>query len=176
MRAVFLVSGQPSILMHCSRLVVLVAAVLGTPLLAWAQYQWIDASGHRVYSDRPAPAGTPEDRIIGGAAVKVAPAPTPAMQAVEPPADQDAVALRQKLQQADADRKAERQTQQVRLASARAENCRRARDYQRLLDSGMRIAQLNGRGERIVLDDAARAQELQRTRTVIADSCSAAPH
>ena len=53
----------------------------------------------------------------------------------------------------------------------RAENCARARSYQKSLDSGMRIARTNDKGEREILDDAARAQEQQRTREIIASDC-----
>jgi hypothetical protein len=41
----------------------------------------------------------------------------------------------------------------------------------RSLDSGMRMGQINEKGERIVMDDAARAAETKTTREVIASEC-----
>ena len=41
----------------------------------------------------------------------------------------------------------------------------------RSLDSGVRIARTNEKGEREVLSDTARAAETQRTREVIASDC-----
>lgn len=160
--------------MRCSFRLVICLAGLGMLPLAWAQYQWIDASGHRVYSDLPPPVGTPANKILGGAAVKVKPAPTPAVPAAGSAVDPGAAALQKKLQQAEAERKAAEEAQRAKLADARAENCRRARDYKRTLDSGMRIAQLNKQGERVVLDDAARTQERQRAEALIGENCNGA--
>jgi hypothetical protein len=45
----------------------------------------------------------------------------------------------------------------------------------RTLDSGVRIARTNEKGEREFLDDKARAQEVQRTRDALASECSPQP-
>jgi hypothetical protein len=42
----------------------------------------------------------------------------------------------------------------------------------RTLDSGLRLARTNDKGEREVLDDQARADETKRTREIIAANCS----
>ena len=39
------------------------------------------------------------------------------------------------------------------------------------LDSGMRMARINDKGEREILDDQQRAAELQRTNQAIAENC-----
>ena len=39
------------------------------------------------------------------------------------------------------------------------------------LDSGMRMARTNDKGEREVLDDAQRADELKRVNAIIASEC-----
>ena len=66
---------------------------------------------------------------------------------------------------------AKRKAEDEKLAKTRAENCPRARSYQRTLDDGIRIARTNEKGEREILDDAARAKEMERTRQIIASEC-----
>ena len=39
------------------------ATALGTSV-AWAQWQWIDKDGRKVFSDQPPPPGTPNDKIV----------------------------------------------------------------------------------------------------------------
>ena len=60
-------------------------------------------------------------------------------------------------------------------AAVRAENCTRAKEQMRTLDSGTRITRTNEKGEREFLDDKARAQEVQRTREALASECSPQP-
>ena len=54
---------------------------------------------------------------------------------------------------------------------ARADNCKRAQSAKTTLDSGMRMARVNDKGEREILDDQQRAAELQRTNQAIAENC-----
>jgi hypothetical protein len=52
-----------------------------SPLLAHAQYSWVDDKGMRVFSDRPPPPGTPSERILkapSGMESLAPPAPAPA--------------------------------------------------------------------------------------------------
>ena len=46
------------------------------------------------------------------------------------------------------------------MAAQRADNCRRARTHMATLDSGMRMSRTNDKGEREVLDDKQRADEI----------------
>src|SRR5437868_8060250 len=39
------------------------AAALATSV-AWAQWQWVDKDGRKVFSDQPPPPGTPSDKIL----------------------------------------------------------------------------------------------------------------
>jgi hypothetical protein len=61
--------------------------------------------------------------------------------------------------------------QQEKEAAQRAENCARAKSHLNALSDGMRIARTNDKGEREVLDDKGRAEEMQRARQVIASDC-----
>lgn len=158
------------------RRLTLAAAALCVSAAAFAQYQWIDANGHRVFSDRPAPAGTPEKNIISGSGVRPA-APAAAPSGAKPPAPAGAAKntddqLQQRVKQAQAAEEAKKKQQEARAAAARADNCERARNAKAMLDSGMRMARLNEKGERIVLDDSQRAAELKHTNAVIASDCS----
>jgi hypothetical protein len=53
----------------------------------------------------------------------------------------------------------------------RADNCIRASAQLALFNDGQRIARTNAQGEREVLDDKTRADEVQRARAVIASDC-----
>jgi hypothetical protein len=53
-----------------------------------------------------------------------------------------------------------------------AENCARARQAKAGFDSGARIATTNKAGERVILDDDARAAESKRLQGVIQSECN----
>jgi hypothetical protein len=66
---------------------------------------------------------------------------------------------------------AQQRQQQERDAAARAENCSRARAHLAALADGQRMTRNNAQGEREVLDDKGRAEEMQRARAIIASDC-----
>lgn len=146
---------------------------------AAAQWKWRDATGRVTASDMPPPRDVPEKDIIqrpGSARPYVAPpaaasaasAAATAAPRASAPVDKELEARRRAAeQQAQAKTKAE----EARIAAVRAENCARARSYLQTLDSGMRIARTNDKGEREILDDQARAAEARRARDTIASDC-----
>lgn len=169
----------------------------GVTMGALAQWQWVDQDGRKVFSDRPPPADIPERNIVrrphviqeseisgippasagasaaGGAdsnAVQKAPTSGKAVTPVTPKGQDPALEARKKAaeEQAAAQKAAEAERQ----AQARRENCQRARQAQNTLDSGIRIAQVNAQGERIIMDDAARAAETQRNQAVLRADCN----
>ncbi|MDE2092453.1 MAG: DUF4124 domain-containing protein [Burkholderiales bacterium] len=160
--------------------VVVLAALLGLTFAmpASAQWKWRDKSGQTQYSDLAPPAGTPDRDILqrpGANALRGAPSPAvPASAASGTPAltpksaDPELEARRKKAEQEAADKK---KAEDAKIAAARAENCSRAQAQLRTIDSGMRMARINAKGERVFLDEAARAAEAQRTREVIASEC-----
>ena len=72
---------------------------------------------------------------------------------------------------AEAEQQAKAKAEEQRNAAIRADNCARARSHLATLDSGQRLARINDKGEREVLDDEARAAEVRRAREVIASDC-----
>ena len=63
-------------------------------------------------------------------------------------------------------------TREERIQKIRAENCARARQAKAGYDSGARIATTSKTGERIILDDEARAAEVKRLQSVIQSECN----
>lgn len=147
---------------------------------AQAQWQWRDERGRMQYSDLPPPRTIPERDILqrpNTAAARPVTAEPAGANAASAPAAAKSVdpALEARRQQAEqqqaAQRKAEEAQAAQRVAEQRAQNCGRARDQVRLLESGQRISRTNTRGEREFLDDAARGQELGYARQIVAAEC-----
>ena len=158
---------------------------LTAAIAAQAQYQWVDKDGRRVFSDRPPPADIPAKNVLtqprGARAPQAAPVAGPAASASEPasaaaaaprpPAAGVDKALEEKKKQNEAAEAARKKADEERAAASRAENCKRAMSAKATLDSGMRMARVNDKGEREVLDDAQRAAELKRVNAIIASDC-----
>lgn len=166
-------------------LLLTVAALLPPPALA--QWQWLDANGRRVFSDRPPPPEVPPQRILRQpqAAMPAAPLPpstetsavpsAPPAPSAEParagasvPRSPASVAQDARRQQAEADRQ---RSEQERVARLRTENCGRARSAKATIDAGVRLTRTNERGEQEILDDAGRAAESRRLQAIIASDC-----
>jgi hypothetical protein len=79
--------------------------------------------------------------------------------------------LEQRRRAAEQEQQSRLKVEQERVAQARAENCRRAKAQLAGLQSGQRIARLNEKGEREILDDKGRAEESRRAEGIIASDC-----
>jgi hypothetical protein len=163
---------------------VLVLSVVLTAGSALAQtaplppaWKWRDASGQINVSDLPPPTSVPAKDILERppvqrksveAAAAAASAASTSLATATPRTDPELEARRKRT----VDEQAALQQQQLeRDAALRADNCSRANAQLALLNDGQRIARTNAQGEREVLDDKARAEELQRTRAVVASNC-----
>lgn len=150
---------------------------------AWAQWQWLDKDGRKVFSDRAPSPDVPEKNILkrpgnragAGTAAPVADAPAAAAPATVPVAvdksqgvDKTLEAKKKLAEQAEADKQKQ---EAERIAKAKADNCKRAQQAKVTFDSGVRISRTNAQGEREVLDDAARAAEQQRIDGIINTDC-----
>lgn len=175
------------------------AGLLGLTLLLLASpaahaqsiWKWRDANGRMQMSDRAPPAEVPDKDILqrpgGLRSPQATVAPSPAASAASdaatdadggngkpagPTTDPVLEARKKRLQQEQAAQKQARlAAEQERLAAQRADACQRARNYLTALESGQRVARPNERGEREVLDDAGRAQEIQRGREAVNAQC-----
>jgi hypothetical protein len=152
-------------------LVLLVGSALAG--LAFAQqYKWVDQNGRTQYGDNPPP-GVKATPLRGASAAPTAPA-SPGAAAKGPakpltPAEQEAAFRdRQKAAQKAADKAAD----SARDDDARKENCARAQEYLRSLESGVRIAITGKDGERFYLEDDQRASETAKARQMVQQSCT----
>lgn len=150
-------------------------------LPAAAQWKWRDASGRVTASDLPPPREVPDKDILqrpgagpraGSTSAPPAPAAAAASAASAPlvarPLDKQ---LEARKREAELQEQAKAKAEEQRLAAVRADNCSRARAHLATLDSGERLARINAKGEREVLDDKARADEVRRARAIIASDC-----
>ena len=159
--------------MKMLRATLVVLACAATPL-AFAQWQWIDSSGRKVFSDQPPPAGIPNDKILKRPAGSRAAEPEPEAAAPKPAApkvsgkDTELEAKRKAASAAEAQKK---QAQEDQVAKAKAENCERAKRAKATIDSGVRLTQTNANGETEILDDNASAAEARRLDAAIAANC-----
>lgn len=143
---------------------------------AWAQYKWTDSRGQMHASDLPPPREIPEKDVLQRptAARKAAAAPAPlasaaSAAALAKPAVDPELEARRKKAALDAGAKARADADQQ--AAQRADNCQRARQQLGTLDNGQRLVQFNAQGERVVMDDAARARAAAQARQVVTTDC-----
>ncbi len=152
-------------------------SVLLAALPAAAQWKWKDARGQVVISDVPPPRDIPERDVLQKPELVTRrpanqPAPAASASAAESVAkakvDPELEARRKKAEQEQTDKA---KADEEKVAAQRAENCRRARSHMASLDSGIRLSRVNDKGEREILDDKQRADEINRTRQIIASDC-----
>lgn len=82
--------------------------------------------------------------------------------------DKDLEAAKKKL---DDEAAAKKKAEQEKIDLAKAENCKRAKSAKATLDSGMRLAHTNDKGERGFMDEASRMVESKRIEGIIATDC-----
>ena len=79
--------------------------------------------------------------------------------------------LEARRREAEKQQQAKARAEEQKLDAQRADNCRRARGQLAALQSGQRMARINDKGEREILDDKGRADEMRRANEVIASEC-----
>ena len=152
---------------------------------AQSLWKWRDASGQLHISDTAPPAGTPAKNIISGPPGGVPPAPSALAPAAAPAASEPAAAssapsaLDKKKMAADKEKaesdRAAKAAADAQNAALRKDNCARAQASLTTLQSGQRMARINDKGEREILDDTARATETKRAQDAVASSCGPLP-
>lgn len=164
-------------------------------LSAAAQYQWVGKDGRKVFSDRPPPADIQDKDIIKQpgnrrVALPEIPAETteaastsaavaPAAAAAKPKVDANApkisgkdAELAAKKKKLEEEAAAKRKAEEEKVAQALAENCERAKKAVATLQSGVRVASTNAKGEREIMDDSVRASETRRVQAVVDRDCN----
>jgi hypothetical protein len=148
----------------------LLATSLAFAGAAAAQYKWVDQNGKVQYGDTP-PAGA---RISTVRPPSGPAQPEPAAEGKKDEkaplttAEKDAEFRKRQL---EGEQNREKQAKAQQEADTKRENCARAQDYLRTLESGQRIARTNAKGEREVLEDAQIAQEVARARKSTQEWC-----
>ena len=146
-------------------------------LPAAAQWKWKDARGQVVISDVPPPRDIPDSQVLQKpsvvtrraaeqpAAVASAPAGEPIAKAKVDPE------LEARRKRTETEESTRAKADEEKVAAQRAENCKRARAHLSTLESGIRLARTNDKGEREIMDDKGRADEMQRTRQIVSSDC-----
>ena len=164
---------------------------------AFAQWQWLDESGRKTYSDRPPPAHIPEKNILKqppGSNVRLptivlpkadVPGVAPNSEtAAAVPSEASAVPVQPtaeelKRQKEEAAQKAveaaKRAEENARIALQRQENCNRAQASLRTLQSDVPLAEIGTDGQQTVMSDAKRQQSIQRAQGIVARDCGPMP-
>ncbi|APW44799.1 DUF4124 domain-containing protein [Rhodoferax saidenbachensis] len=153
---------------------------------AFAQWQWIDKDGRKVFSDRAPPADILDKNILKRPAGRGVSTPTPVAEASEAAAPNAPAApaagagpktsgvdkeLEAKKKLAADAELAKKKAEEERITKAKIENCARAKQAKATFDSGVRMSRTNAKGEREIMDDAAREAEGKRIHAIITADC-----
>ena len=118
------------------------------------QYKWTDKDGKVRYGDVPPP-GVTTTKLK-------APSPPPTAAAATPDAKKTAPKAKEP----------EKQAMTEEQLQVKRENCARAQESLRTLQSGLRISRVDSKGERYYLDDAQIAQETTKAQQSVQHWCT----
>ena len=151
-----------------NRTIIFGLGVLFATAAAAQQYKWVDQNGKTQYGDVPPP-GVKAQRLKPPPGVPGAPSSAAGKkdEKAKPLSPEAAYRKRQE----DAQKENEKAAQAEQEAAAKRENCVRAQETLRTLESGQRISRTDAKGERYYLEDAQIAQETQRARQIVQQSC-----
>lgn len=128
--------------------------------------KWVDADGKVHYSDSPPP-NVETERVRSFTGKEQADAPV--KYSPKSIAEREAEYKKSKQEKEKA---LQEKSQENAEAAAKKRNCEAAQENLRTLESGSRVVTYDANGERIYLDDTARAQKLEEARTAISKSCN----
>jgi hypothetical protein len=158
--------SQSRIILASMKRFLLALAVVSFSAAALAQqFKWVDEKGRTQYGDVPPP---------GAKATRLRPPPpgsAPAAPAAKGPMTAAEKEADFRKRQLEAEKEREKQDLAARDAAQNRETCERAREYVRVIESGQRITRTDAKGERYFLDDAQRADELAKARSVVSQAC-----
>ena len=142
-------------------------------------YKWVDKDGKVRYSDIPPPGGVKFSAVKPPASTGT-PAASPASDGAKDaakaapkgpltPVEQEQAYRKRKLEEEEARKK---QEDALAADQTRKQNCDRAQENVRVLESGQRITRTDAKGERYFVDDDQRAKDIEVARKSAADWCS----
>ncbi|MYN04026.1 DUF4124 domain-containing protein [Pseudoduganella sp. DS3] len=166
----------------------LAAALIACSSLAQAQWIWVNEKGVKQLSDQPPPPGTPANRVLKSprglapADARQAAAPAPAAEGEDAaaPADAKAPAAKPSLAERNADynkrqklaaENAAKAQEDANRANEKTKYCSEAKKNIDLLESGVRISEVDNKGERGYMSDEGRAKRLQEDRSAYNKAC-----
>jgi hypothetical protein len=135
-------------------------------LPAWSQAQILKCigAGGRVEFAASCPPGTKAENT--GIRNNPAAAPSSSSKSLS---DKDAEFRKRQLEQLESAKKSEEKSRE---SADRSQNCESAQGYLRSLQGGMRIAKTDPKtGERIYIEDADRAAEIERAQRAVESNC-----
>lgn len=139
------------------------AALCAAGPVAAVVYKWTDASGRVVYSDQPPPTNIKAETLN-------TPVPPANPNAMKELAQKDAELRQRQTQRAESDKKADQARADAEL---RHTQCVQVRGQIGQLSATQEIIyRVNEKGERIVLDEAARRKEIERLEAWLRDNCA----
>jgi hypothetical protein len=145
------------------RAMLVLTLLLAADLAQAAVYKWVDASGHTVYSDQPPPGGIKSEVVSTSA---VGPADPAALRDL---ANKDLELKRRVAQRNDDEKAADKaRSDEVKQRA----NCVQLRNSLLVNKSSARLYQVNEKGERVYLDDAAKVIARERLEGQIRDQCA----
>jgi Domain of unknown function (DUF4124) len=147
-----------------NKAIVLVVSLLFATAAAGQQYKWVDKDGKVRYGDVPPP-GVNASVLRPPATGSAAPAQAKDAAKALPPEQ----AFRKRQEDVLTEREMQAKAEQD--AQVKRENCSRAQDALRTLESGQRISRTDSKGERYFLDDAQIAQETAKARESVGQWC-----
>ncbi|HYX63494.1 MAG TPA: DUF4124 domain-containing protein [Burkholderiales bacterium] len=152
------------------RLLLAFAALAFSASAAAQLYKWKDPNGRLQYGDTPPP-GVEATPMRGPAAGTPPPAPDTkkADGKTEKPLSPEAAFQKRQQEREAAEQKSEKERAQ---AEQKRANCEQARGQLRALESGVRMVTVTADGERVVMDDAARAQQVEQAQKSVAEWCN----
>lgn len=157
-----------------------VLAAMALPTTSHAQWAWRDKTKNNqvTYSDEAPPPHIPEGDVLKRPNTK-SPSTSAAHNPYPKPAPGAALApilldpkLQAKRKEAEKQAAVEKQKEDERIAAIRAANCESARTKLRTIESGIRIARTNQKGETEILDEQARQAETKQAQDAIKSECN----
>lgn len=139
-----------------------IAALLANTLANAQIYQWKDANGKTVISDKPPVGNVRDERKIDA---KAPPASALQQKSV---ADQE---MDFRKRQQETQDKSEKAKKEENAAAEKKDNCERTRRNLEMLESGERLALRDENGERTFIDDSQRQKEIAKARQTLESSC-----